>query len=378
MTMPKDIIGLFDLKSPTVVGEIDAVFVPLLKLREIAAELYDVTMPPPVVRRNRTGIPDVLPEAALDEQKPAKSASERDIPEIVRLYRTDPRSTYHRLRNSTRKNYDALMRRILASEIGGRKLSDLRKEDFERIYETWKEGSGVSFAHSIMTMLRTIIGFGAETIQDDACLRLTVILHRMKLEVAKPRPRVFSAEWAKAIIAEAPRKGFPSIALAQAFQFECKIPQTAIIGQWVPIDDREPSDEYNEDRTMKWVHGLRWNQIDENLVLRVTTTDLTSRVIVCELNDRDHPMVMGQLRLRSRCSPHEKLTRAMLPTSGPVIINDKFGVPYLYDTYRRNWRTVATAAGVPKEISNRFSSHADAAHAGEAEGKGMELAQERP
>ena len=80
-----------------------------------------------------------------------------------------------------------------------------------------------------------------------------------------------TAEQARAICAKAHEKGRPSIALAQALQFEAGLPQKDVIGEWIPID--EPGEDSNvtfEDKE-KWVRGLRWENIDQNLILRKNT-----------------------------------------------------------------------------------------------------------
>jgi hypothetical protein len=49
------------------------------------------------------------------------------------------------------------------------------------------------------------------------------------------------------------------------------------------------------------------------------------------------------------------VNRALLPASGPIIINDVTGLPWSPNEYRRKWRLVATAAGVPKNVWNMDS-----------------------
>jgi hypothetical protein len=68
------------------------------------------------------------------------------------------------------------------------------------------------------------------------------------------------------IRAEAHRRGFPSIALAQAIQFECIFRQKDVIGEWVPVAEPGTSEIVHESPnggTKKWLRGIRWSEVDE-------------------------------------------------------------------------------------------------------------------
>src|ERR1051325_3046741 len=235
-----------DLGSPRVVDDINKVLIRLLKLRDFAAEHHGITAPQPVV------LAESLRPAA-DGGAPRKPAPIEDIAALVEQYRTDARSAYQQIRHRTKENYDSLIRRIL-KDCGDLKLASLKKEDFEQLYETWKEGGKLAMAHSLVTMLRSMVSFGATVLEDGECLRLTVVLHRMKFEATKPRseqgkPRL-TAQHVIAIRAQAHKAERPSIALAQAFQFEARLTQKDVIGEWVPHSELGtlPSDERSEER----------------------------------------------------------------------------------------------------------------------------------
>jgi hypothetical protein len=46
-----------------------------------------------------------------------------------------------------------------------------------------------------------------------------------------------------------------------------------------------------------------------------------------------------------------------LPQSGPVIVNECTGHPYVPDHFRLEWRATANAAGLPKTVKNMHSGH---------------------
>jgi site-specific recombinase XerD len=143
---------------------------------------------------------------------------------------------------------------------------------------------------------------------------------------------------ADAICAEAHRINRPSIALAQAIQFEGMLRQKDIIGEWVPI--AEPGTSAVIHKGLKWLRGIRWEEIDENLVLRHVTSKRQKEV---EIRLADAPMVVAELAKVERKG------------SGPVIVNESSGRPYSVTHFRQIWRTIATAAGVPKSVRNQDS-----------------------
>jgi hypothetical protein len=138
----------------------------------------------------------------------------------------------------------------------------------------------------------------------------------------------------------------PSLALAQAFQFDLKLYDGQIIGEWVPLT--EPGESAIQSRTIvwrwgtkrsrpaKWLRGLQWSQIDENHTLRHEVNGKTVKIDL-----RRHPGIMAELK---------KLTP--LPKSDPLIVYEKTGSPYTDAQYRWLWRRVATKAGIASDVRN--------------------------
>jgi hypothetical protein len=114
----------------------------------------------------------------------------------------------------------------------------------------------------------------------------------------------------------------------------------------VPLTEPGRSDTKTE-RNGKWLRGLRWSQIDENMILRNNHGDI-------EFDLKLAPMVIEELALYSR-TPIVRLTRAALPAFGPMIVCEITGYPYLTAEFRRKWRVVAKLAGVPSNVKNMDS-----------------------
>jgi len=257
---------------------------------------------------------------------------------LMRAYKTDPDSQYRKIRYNSRIHYDALMS-LIETEHGDKLLVDMKGRTFSRFHEDWTADGKIAIAHAKMGMLRTLFSFGATLLEDDDCGRLSGILSKMRFAMPKPRTERLTAAQAVAIRAKAHELGRPSIALAQAFQFECMLRQKDVVGEWVPI--REPGISDVQADGMKWLRGLRWEEIDQNMTLRHLTS---KRQKMIEISLRNAPMVLEELALFGD-----------RPTSGPIIRSEWDDLPWTGPEFRRWWRIVAEAAGVPKTVRNMDS-----------------------
>jgi site-specific recombinase XerD len=139
------------------------------------------------------------------------------------------------------------------------------------------------------------------------------------------------------------------MALAQALQFELMLRQKDVIGEWVPL--KEPGISATVGPKGKWISGLRWEEIDQNLILRHTTSKRGKDI---EVDLKLAPMVLEELALLTK-TPIVQLTRTALPVTGPVILCEVTGWPYTTAEFRRKWRIVANEAGIPKEVRSMDS-----------------------
>jgi hypothetical protein len=261
---------------------------------------------------------------------------------LIACYRTDKDSDFQSVRYSTRQNYDRNLRR-LDREMGGAKLADLTLRDVLRSYERWTEGGKVAMGHQLVVLLRTLMGFGTTLLEDPQCARLRGLLAK-RFEMPKAREVHLTSDQVRAIIDRAHYIGMHSIGMAQAFQFDFMLRQKDVLGEWVP--DTEPGDSdvtmiHKRQGHLKWLRGLRWSEIDDNLILRHITS---KRQKLIEVDLKLAPLVMFELqRLGER------------PTTGPIIRFEVTGRPYHAHQFRREWRMIADAVGVPKAIKNMDS-----------------------
>jgi hypothetical protein len=326
-----------DLQSPRVVPAIGKALeenaqerVKLLDLRKTALLLHG----------GDADAPHEAPsEPVIQKNEPAGGT----MATLVHHYRTDQRSPFHAIQHTSRMNYEKCNNRIL-EDFGDVRLADLKDANIRAIYEKWSDGGKVSRAHHLATRLRGLVHFGATALKDPECERLIVVLHNMRFKVeVKSRNLPMSEKHAKAIISKAHAIGAQSIALAQALQFDCKLPQKDVLGEWVPISEPGTSEEIRGKN--KWLNGIRWSDIDDDLVLRCQSIRGRGPI---EIDLKLAPLVMEELRRRGK-----------RPSSGPVIVYEKTGRPYEDWQFRPKWRQIANAAGVPGHVKN-MNSRVDA------------------
>jgi hypothetical protein len=280
---------------------------------------------------------------------PAAPAPKGTVQWLIDEYRTDRDSPYHSKRWPTRQHYDVLCKRI-AADFGTLPLADIRARQLKRWHEDIVARGHVAMGHGLVGMIRTLVGFGATILEDKECERLAGMLHLMKFAMAKSRTERLTAEQANLIRREAHKAGRPSIALAQAIQFEGMLRQKDIIGEWVP--ETEPGQSEVRAYGQKWLRGIRWEEIDADFVL-VHITSKRQKEITIDL--KLAPMVVEELHYAMGQNAIGGLQRDKFPATGPVIWSEASELPWIAGEYRRWWRKLARAAGIPDSVRSMDS-----------------------
>ena len=278
---------------------------------------------------------------------------------LIHCYKTDADSPFQKNRFHVRKNREGLLRR-LAAQHGDVKLSEIKARLLLAWHKDWSSEGKLATGSAFIGQLRSLFSFGATLLEDPDCERLCGVMHKMRFAGAKPRSVSITADQAIAIRNKAREHfGWPSMALGQAFQFDCTFRQKDAIGETVPLSEPGVSAVIVEGR--KWLRGIVWQSIDENLILKHVTSKKQKLV---EIDLKLASMVLEELQFYVGSEPlihvdeiTKKVTvnRSLLPASGPIIVNDVTGLPWSPTEYRRKWRLVATAAGVPKNVWNMDS-----------------------
>lgn len=264
---------------------------------------------------------------------------------LIYAYVHDVDSPFHKLRYVSKTNYGRVLKR-LQKDRGTEEIKKLKGRDFRHWHAEWTQDGKVSMAHSLIGMLRTILSFGSTILDDEECTRVRGLLHTMKFQMAPPRSERITADQVIAIRAMAHERGEPMIALAQAVQFELTLRQRDVIGEYIPISEKPISDIISGND--KWLRGLRWEEVDEHMVIRHVTSKRNKPVTAPLLSA---PMIVEELQL---VFPGVPLVRSSFPASGPIIL-DQDGFPFRDQTFRKRWRKIARAAGVPDDVRNMDS-----------------------
>jgi integrase len=266
----------------------------------------------------------------------------RTLAELIDEYKNDHISGYSRMRYATRVNHEHILRRMTEA-FGHMPLAEIRSRAMEEMYQHWSGGGKkVSTAHTFMSKLRTICRYGAGMLEDQECNRIALYLSRRTFMPAlQQKESYLTAEQATAIREKCREIGYFSMALAQAFQFDCVLRQKDVIGEWVPLNEPGESKVIRGD--WKWVRGITWEEIDENLVLRHVTSKKQKKVVI-PLTEA--PMVSEEL---------SHVPDWLKGLGGPVIIYEADAFPWKAVKYRQVWRKIADICGIPPEVKNMDS-----------------------
>ncbi len=263
------------------------------------------------------------------------------IGSVLRLYQTHEASDYHRLKPGSRHPYKHYLGK-LEQHIGKRRVANVVALDVREWLKLWTDnGKYPAAGRMSLAVLKAALRFACAS-GYETCRRLRTSLDEdITVPGIKPRTTFVAAEGVDRVRAAARAAGRPSMALAYALQFESVLRQWDVRGQWVPLTEPDLSDVV--DGQSKWI-GLKWEDIGADMVLRFTPRKTESTSGTQVLVDLSRcPMVMEEL----------SLLPVDYPRSGPVIVNEKTGLPYTEQSWTRRWRADRKAAGLPHKLWNR-------------------------
>jgi hypothetical protein len=271
-----------------------------------------------------------------------RSAYDGTFRSILDIYEIHEESPFHNLKPASRHPYVIYLGK-LRTHIGDRMVGSVNGLDVKGWWKVWsaadKRGRPTKVAAGWMafSVLKTALRFGATCGLED-CAKLLGMMNELSVPRPRPRNMVALADQIIAAREAAHAVGRPSLALAYAMQFETALRQWDVIGQWYPLDYDLVCDVTGP--YGKW-RGLDWRHIDSNLVLRLKagkTEDTTGEDYVVDL--RLCPMVMEELAHW----PQEA-------RQGPVIIDERTGLPYVPRVFESWWRRkIRKAAGLPANL----------------------------
>jgi hypothetical protein len=264
---------------------------------------------------------------------------------LIDRYLSDRDSPFHTLKPATKHPYLVYSKKLMA-HVGSRRIDAIDGRDVRRWFAEWagvadvrSPDARIPRARMVLCVLKAAISFGI-VCRLPGCAEFRGILAELEFPTNKARKLAPTAEQIEAARRAAHAVGAPRRAFLYALQFETTLRQWDLLGQWVPLSDPRPSAILRKGE--KWV-GPTWAQIDQHLVLRLTpgkTADTTDTTGAFDLSAC--PMVMEEL-----ASISAEVRK------GPLIINERTGLPYVYDAFKDAWRADFEAAGLPVKMWNR-------------------------
>jgi hypothetical protein len=273
--------------------------------------------------------------------KPAKPGFDGTFKALLELFQTDKKSPLHTHKPGTIKIYTLYLKQLIADH-GNVAIDDTDGRMVMDWFGDWRSKKGrdqLSVGLMKLAILKAANSFGI-LCRMPGCIEFEAVLGKLEFESLPARTHAPTAQQIIAARQAAHAANAPLRALLYALQFETTARQWDFIGQWLPLSDKKPSAII--DRGKKWV-GPMWSWIDKNLVLNMTPTkteDTTAVEVWFDLSVC--PMVMEELAL---IDPEKRV--------GPLIINERTGLPYRDTVFSMGWRRDFKAAGLPEKMWNR-------------------------
>jgi hypothetical protein len=287
------------------------------------------------------------------------------IKSLSRLYQTHDKSKFKKLRYQVQVDY-ARRLRVIEETIGEVRVPLITFLDLMRWYEEFAaphDGGRPkkATARLMLKILKQIFLFGTLALPETSgCAKVVEIMRNLAEQrtfASGRRQRKEYVTYPQAVqhCEASHREGFDSIALAQAFMFECGMRPKDVIGEWVPTSEPGVTDVFNGQS--KWLMGARWEEVDENFVWKHRLSKSVPREGIMdpetgktELFDlREFQLVRSELE---RIAP---LHRSNFPGKGPIIVSESTGLPWSASRFRDRWREIARKADIPDNVQNRDS-----------------------
>lgn len=255
---------------------------------------------------------------------------------LLAVYQRDEESAFHQLKPGSLVPYKHYLAK-LEQHIGPRRVDSISGIDVIRWHKVWSHnGKHLAAASTCRAILEAAVKHGILR-RFAGCIELREILQTARSGLPQPsrREMVITADQAAAARKAAHAAGRPSSALAYAIAYETTLRLWDVVGQWWPLDRGGISDVVDAERGVKWF-GLRWENIDDNLVLKFKpskTDGTTGKTITYPLSKA--PMVLEELAYW----PIEKRT-------GPVIVSEATGLPYISRAVTDRWGDDRKTAGI--------------------------------
>lgn len=248
---------------------------------------------------------------------------------IIARYRSDDLSSFHDLKDNTRKSYLEWIA-YWQNAIGDMLVADTTFEALKRIKKGMEaKGRSTSFIHKAFTHLRIFAHYGLAVnpgLFRDVCA--VFASGAMKIRVPRPRAVAPTQEQIMGIIAAADAAGDAPVALGLSLQWWLTLRAVDVRGQWL-----------GDGPDRRWADGLTWDMVDLKAGTITKSQSKTDRHDGAKTT-WDIAPIPGLLDRLTSIPEDQRV--------GPVIKRN--GKPFEKEAYRNAFRRYARAAGVPDDV----------------------------
>jgi hypothetical protein len=295
------------------------------------------------------------------EDKPALPRYDGTVMSLSRMYQQHPDSPFHDVKRNTRKTYSDSLK-VIEQTVGARQIRNLTTLDVRRWYRAWKtpktKGARerIDRAHDAVSMFRTVLRFGA-ALRFKECGELDRELAMIRFERGAAREQQMTYAQAAALVRKAfdmevagvlpPGRG-RAMAIGVAAQFDLLLRQKDVIGEWAPAVPDVAGAFYWHDEM--WTGRFRWDNLP-GWKLRLKTSKTRSAI---EFDLTNYSLLFPLLDT--------------VPAAERIgaIVKGEHGLPIRERSYRKWFRQIARAAGLPDDVWLMDSRAGGATEADEA------------
>lgn len=298
---------------------------------------------------------------SADNRLSAPSAYDGTFASLVRMYESDPDSTYQEIKQTTQNSYSKTMKALMAHK-GARRIDAVTAADVRRWYKELSESVSKAWAYYTINVLKVVLSYGS-TKRIPECTQLRAELRDARFKAPSRRYDYLTYEQSVAFCRSAHELGYAWMGRCLRTQFDFGMRRIDVIGEYITDETAEGGI-----RVGKRVHrgGLTWQHIDEHGIVRklISKTQFTTALVAVHAI-ADYPEVEADLAR----TPAESRV-------GPLVINARTGLPPTEAQCRRYFRIIATHAGIPanvKMMHARAGANTEAYEAGATEEEAMAL-----
>lgn len=255
---------------------------------------------------------------------------------LIHRYLTDAYSPFHKVKANTRESYVYYCGRWERA-IGKLKIGAMTYEELMKIEQVMKEkGRTASNIKRMFTHLRIVAGYG-KALRNPEAREVADTLSEMKFSAGPRRTVHPTREQIRAIIDEADARGLFGFATGLLIQWTYLLRAVDVRGHWLPTDGKQGGIVRDG---LRWQDGLTWDMISDDLAFFEKVMSKTAKSNPEPYRFEITDELRGRLRLMGA---GERI--------GPVIVSERFGLPYNRYSWAQTFRRLRDALGLPKELT---------------------------